>query len=140
MYLGPALQRIMSNFDDDFDNIKALVRGLHGPIRNVSRPQTPDATNDSTMNISSDGQSSTVTTSSPQNTFLDTMNANSRNSSHHHSNISLNLNIPSLVVTEVDHPNHDQHSQRRFSQFYLGLRRFSTSATVFSKLFLSISK
>lgn len=124
----------MSYFDDEFENVRALVRGLHGPTRNVSRPSSPDIDDTNIVNVSSTitSQSSTVTPSSSQNTFLDTMNANSKHSSHHHSNISLNLNIPSVVVTEVDHPNHDHHSQRRFSQFYLGLRRFSTSATVFS--------
>lgn len=48
---------------------------------------------------------------------------------HHQSNCS--LNIPSVVITDAnEHEDLFSSTQRRFSQLYSGLRRFSTSHTV----------
>lgn len=53
---------------------------------------------------------------------------------HHRSNHS--LNIPSVVVTGAnEHTDLLTSTQRRFSQLYSGLRRFSTSHTVCSTYF-----
>lgn len=50
-------------------------------------------------------------------------------SAHHHSNTS--LNIPSVIITDAnEHVDLLSSTQRRFSQLYSGLRRFSTSHTV----------
>lgn len=50
-------------------------------------------------------------------------------STHHQSNCS--LNIPSVVITDAnEHVDLFSSTQRRFSQLYSGLRRFSTSHTV----------
>lgn len=50
-------------------------------------------------------------------------------SAHHQSNCS--LNIPSVVITDAnEHIDLFSSTQRRFSQLYSGLRRFSTSHTV----------
>lgn len=118
----------MSN--DEYENVKALVRGLHAPNRNVSRPVSPSAPTTPThqSNVADIGRLPS------HNDFLQSFKTD-RNS-HHHSDNSLNLtqNVPALIVTDADQENlqHDQHGQRRFSQFYLGLRRFSNSYTVFS--------
>lgn len=51
---------------------------------------------------------------------------------HHQSNCS--LNIPSVVITDAnEHEDLFASTQRRFSQLYSGLRRFSTSHTVWNK-------
>lgn len=52
-------------------------------------------------------------------------------STHHQSNCS--LNIPSVVITDAnEHIDLFSSTQRRFSQLYSGLRRFSTSHTVWT--------
>lgn len=58
-------------------------------------------------------------------------------SSHHQSNCS--LNIPSVVITDAnEHIDLFSSTQRRFSQLYSGLRRFSTSHTVWKQWILWI--
>lgn len=52
-------------------------------------------------------------------------------STHHQSNCS--LNIPSVIITDAnEHADLFSSTQRRFSQLYSGLRRFSTSHTVWN--------
>lgn len=138
-----------------FENVTALVRGLHGPIKNVCRP----ASSVGSVVIGDDADDDYGRHSPPSTAPAPTDKYNSHkdhhrffpnflhhqfmttttplhNRQHRHSNPS--LNIPSLVVTEpplaatstADQPHHHQQ-QRRFSTLYLGLRRFSTSSLVY---------
>lgn len=135
-----------------FENVTALVRGLHGPIKNVCRPASSvgsvvvigdDDDNDGRHSPPSTAPAPTDKYNSHKDhhrffpnflhhQFMTTTPLHNRQ--HRHSNPS--LNIPSLVVTEpplaatstADQPH---HQQRRFSTLYLGLRRFSTSSLVY---------
>lgn len=165
----------MSNNPNDYEYIKALVRGLHIQ-KNVARPHdavllSPNARNDEpdTTSITEDddddyGDDDDETSRLP--TVVEGSAAAARRASdmrlskaelsrlrkqhkqtlrlnrkslpqseqpkqpfHHRSNHS--LNIPSVVVTGVnEHIDLLTSTQRRFSQLYSGLRRFSTSHTV----------
>lgn len=132
----------MSNDEEEFLNVKALVRGLHGPTKNVSRPPLSPQSGISSLTQQHQKQQQyhhnnlPQALSSPTDKYTchnDHHLNNHQNEQFHHSNHSLNMAVPSLVVTGTDHHdnNPDNPNQRRFSQFYLGLRRFSNSHTVF---------
>lgn len=153
-----------NNNPNEYQYIKALVRGLHIP-KNVARPDgsllypdrgcndepdTTSATDDDDELDEEDDRLSTVnevtTTSSRRSSDLRLskselnrlrkqhkqtlrLNKKSAQPAHHRSNHS--LNIPSVVVTSAnEHTDLLTSTQRRFSQLYSGLRRFSTSHTV----------
>lgn len=155
--------------NDEYKHVKTLIRELHGPAKNVSRPPSsslsslqiddPTVDHQNTANNGYDGLSeentsllglrqqtisiiSGSTTTSEQllqqQTLSDDNNelSMSKQKIHHYSNNSLSLPIPSLIVTGVDQADHPYNSQRRFSQFYFGLRRFSNSHTVLYNFFL----
>lgn len=162
----PCLTSSMSNNPNDYEYIKALVRGLHIQ-KNVARPQetallSPQLRNDepdTTSNTDDDddddddertrlptvdeagaSRASDLRLSKNELTRLrkqhkQTLRLNRKSLPqthqpiHHRSNHS--LNIPSVVVTGANDPTDLlTTTQRRFSQLYLGLRRFSMSHTV----------
>lgn len=111
---------------DEFAHVKTLVRELHAPPKNVCRPK------DSEKTVSADNVGEypvdhhtyahafpTRDQHLPQNSF----------------------SIPSLVVTGIDntdHPFGGSGGNRRFSNFNLGLRRFSASFMVFLLSFVAL--
>lgn len=133
----------MLNDEEEFLNVKALVRGLHGPTKNVSRPPLSPISGITSLTMQQHQKqqqyhhnNSSQALSSPVDKYTchnDHHHNHHNNEQFHHSNHSLNVTVPSLVVTGTDHHDSqaDNQSQRRFSQFYLGLRRFSNSYTVF---------
>lgn len=163
-----------NNNPNEYEYIKALVRGLHIP-KNVARPDgallSPHPTSRSSypLNPNSDTPEQDTTSATDDEEeeeeeedrlpSLDEANASGRRGSgmkitynelsrlrkqhkqtlrhnrkgqqpsHHRSNHS--LNIPSVIVTGANEQTDLLTStQRRFSQLYSGLRRFSTSHTV----------
>lgn len=119
--------------DDEYYHVKTLIRELHAPPKNVSRPPTPAGTPEENSSLL---ESSEQTTPITEFTNQSKHQSNKNNETTQQYNPS-NLPIPSLVVTGADQ--HEQEhpynsGQRRFSQFYFGLRRFSNSHTVFSKV------
>lgn len=158
---------------DEYNHVKTLIRELHGPAKNVSRPPPPSSSSLSSLQIDTRDHPNTAANnefdvgSSEENTSLlgprqqaisiiatagghatsehllqqtssDDNNdlSMSKQKFHHYSNNSLSLPIPSLIVTGVDQPDHPyNNNQRRFSQFYFGLRRFSNSHTVLYTIF-----
>lgn len=166
----------MSNNPNDYEYIKALVRGLHIQ-KNVARPHdaallSPNMRNDEpdTTSNTEDDDDDYNGDDDDENTRLPTVDEGGSSAArrasdlrlskhelarlrkqhkqtlrlnrkslpqtqqpklpiHHRSNHS--LNIPSVVVTGAsEHIDLLASTQRRFSQLYSGLRRFSTSHTV----------
>lgn len=143
---------------DEYNHVKTLIRELHGPAKNVARPPSSvslpvDNTNNADNPNSSGGgfdngslEENASLLGSPSQHNISIIAGNelgrhmhpsdssdlslSKQNPHHFSNNSLSLPIPSLIVTGVDQNDHTFNSQRRFSQFYFGLRRFSNSHTV----------
>lgn len=126
--------------DEEYASITRLVRELHAPDRNVCRRapilggtlDTPDEPIDLTPSPSPSPTPSTF-----RNKFLESLKADHRiPRTRHHSDVGLHPGtaIPSLIVTGTNgdplRRSPDPSGQRRFSQFYLGLRRFSSSNTV----------
>lgn len=139
----------------EYDFVKTLVRDLH-TIRNVSRPDDTKSHNTSRAavhmsaaekllfnRLDDNNHQSSVSDLEDSYNEGDDVNrdigkrqshANNllkkiASSTHHHSNCS--LNIPSVVITDAnEHVDLLSSTQRRFSQLYSGLRRFSTSHTV----------
>ena len=126
---------------------KELVRGIHN-LPNDHTTETPSSAQlqqlNNTINSSEHKKLKDTNLGSSQHS-LNNENSlqihNDHGTDHHHSNHSLNINaMPALVVTGTSSSNDtggDSNSNRRFSQFYLGLRRFSNSYTV-DKLFIFI--
>lgn len=113
----------MSN--DEFAHVKALVRELHAPKKNVRRPKNMEKTG------SADNLDEYPV---DHHTYAHTLPSKDQHFQHN------SFSIPSLVVTGID--NHDHPfggGTRRFSNFSgfnLGLRRFSASFMVFLLLFV----
>lgn len=104
---------------DDFTHVKALVRELHAPVKNVSRPRSMEKTGIADSSDDYPVDHHTYTQSFP---------------TRDHSFPRTRFSIPSLVVTGIDntdHPFGSSSGARRFSNFNLQLRRFSTSFMVF---------
>lgn len=104
---------------DEFAHVKTLVRELHAPIKNVSRPKPLDET----------GNADHV-----DNDHIDHHTYAQAFPTRDHTNTQNSFSIPSLVVTGIDNTDHPFGSaggNRRFSNFNLGLRRFSASFMVF---------
>lgn len=102
---------------DEFAHVKALVRELHAPIKNVSRPKEETGSADNIDDYHVDHHTYAQAFPTRNQPF-------SQNS----------FSIPSLVVTGIDntdHPFGNAGGNRRFSNFNLGLRRFSASFMVF---------
>lgn len=146
-----------NNNPDEYQYIKALVRGLHIP-KNVKRPDgtllsprrndepdTVSATTDdddddyerlstveekvSTYRRSSELRLTKSELNRLRKQHKQTIRANRKQPAHHRSYNS--LNVPSVVVTGVnEHTDLLTSTQRRFSQLYSGIRRFSASHTV----------
>lgn len=140
---------------DDYKYITALVRNLH-ITKNVSRPSDNESSPRSTLRA----PRRTAESESLLDLQLDTASMisdaddtndddegdegrdihrslhkrpvivpKSKTKGHHQSNTS--LNVPSVVITGVhEHVDILSSTQRRFSQLYSGLRRFSASHTV----------
>ncbi len=111
---------------DEFTHVKALVRELHAPTKNVSRPKHLDGTTTgSAGNIAEQ-----VDDFYPVDHHKYAHDFPARD--HHHFPQN-SFSIPSLVVTGIDNTDHPFGSgtNRRFSNFNLGLRRFSASFMVF---------
>lgn len=105
---------------DEFAHVKALVRELHAPTKNVSRPK----------HLEKSGSAENVVDDYPvdHHTYA---HAFPTRDQHFPQN---SFSIPSLVVTGIDntdHPFGSSGGNRRFSNFNLGLRRFSASFMVF---------
>lgn len=142
---------------DEYNHVKTLIRELHGPAKNVARPPSSvslpvDNTNTADNpncsggfgNGSLEENASLLGSPSQHNISIIAGNEQgghmhpsdssdlslSKQKTHHYSNNSLSLPIPSLIVTGADQTDQTYNSQRRFSQFYFGLRRFSNSHTV----------
>lgn len=100
---------------DEFTHVKTLVRELHVP-KNVRRPSLMEETSTSAGNLLNchPVDFHTYVNELPQREQRFTQNS---------------FSIPSLVVTGID--NTDHPFGRRFSNFNLGLRRFSASFMVF---------
>lgn len=126
--------------DDEYASVTRLVRELHAPDRNVCR-RTPllggplDAPDQPTDMTPSPSPSPTPNTF--RNKFLESLKADHRfTRTRHHSDVGLHPStaIPALIVTGTNgdplRRSPDGSGQRRFSQFYQGLRRFSSSNTV----------
>lgn len=103
---------------DELTHVKALVRGLHAPAKNVSRPKQ----------VRSAGRIDDVD-SEPIEHHTYAHDFPTRD--HHFPQNS--FSIPSLVVTGIDNNDHPfgGGAHRRFSNFNFGLRRFSASFMVF---------
>lgn len=142
---------LVANMSDEYENIKGLVRALHGPSKNIARPpikaqsmilpvgegsealllpQRNSSSSSASLNsarIIPSGTSSppsplTAQQVSPGNFERHYKFPNDQQPPIHH--------IPSLIVTEPDHSNSSDHLHKLFSQFQSGLRRFSHSNTV----------
>lgn len=104
---------------DEFAHVKALVRELHAPTKNVSRPK----------HLEKSGSAENVDDYPvDHHTYAHAFPARDQ---HFPQN---SFSIPSLVVTGIDntdHPFGSSGGNRRFSNFNLGLRRFSASFMVF---------
>ncbi|KAJ6643945.1 hypothetical protein Bhyg_08910 [Pseudolycoriella hygida] len=102
---------------DEFTHVTALVRGLHAPPKNVSRPKSMEKTGVTDDNDDPiDHHTYTHPFPTREQPFPQT-----------------SFSIPSLVVTGIDNTDHPFGSgsgNRRFSNFNLGLRRFSASFMV----------
>lgn len=143
-----------SEAENEYTSVKALIRDLH-TIRNVSRPdehkQPPSAAiqsmsdaekllfnrfddsprQSSASDIGSYNEGDAISRSCDVvgGKHLVVMKGHALPTYHHHSNYS--LNIPSVIVTDAnEHADLFSSTQRRFSQLYSGLRRFSVSHTV----------
>lgn len=132
--------------DDEYASVTRLVRELHAPDRNVCA-HTPllaggpfDAPDQPTEEVTPNPTPS-PTPNTFRNKFLESLKADHRTPrTRHHSDVGLHPGtaIPSLIVTgangDPQRRSPDGTGQRRFSQFYMGLRRFSSSNTVFLNL------
>lgn len=136
----------------NYEHIRALVRDLH-ITRNIARPEHLVETSTSCKNVSI-AQKLIVhqlnalngpckATVDHSNFFIEDDDASTNTSSLDLSltlpnnkrtkgtSIDTNFSIPSVVITDVNEPlDLITSTQRRFSQLYSGLRRFSTSHTV----------
>lgn len=110
---------------NQFESVRALVRGLHGPPRNVSRPiQEEDSSNETSRN-------SLVN-------LPDELHQQHRKIFDSHHMFDHALKIPTLLITgptspmSINSPTSPENPHRRFS--FGGLRRLSHSQTVFDRL------
>lgn len=109
---------------DEFAHVKALVRELHTP-KNVSRPKLMEKTG------SADNLDEYPV---DHHTYA---HAFPTRDQHFPPN---SFSIPSLVVTGIDNHDHPYGGgNRRFSNFNLGLRRFSSSFMVFLLCFVAFT-
>lgn len=126
---------------DQFEHVKALIRELHAPPKNVSRPKS-NTTNSILIDLTTtndgsggkedggiDGGGGGGGGGQRRSSFTDFINSTQRHL-RRHSSIS-SLSVPSVIITDVNDIDHHDNSHRRFSQFNFGLRRFSHSNTVF---------
>lgn len=140
----PPQKHTMSQpLDEEYASVTRLVRELHAPDRNVCRrPLLPpggllDAPDHPSIDLTP-SPSPSPTPNTFRNKFLESLKADHRiPRTRHHSDVGLHPGtaIPSLIVTGANgdplRRSPDSSGQRRFSQFYMGLRRFSSSNTVF---------
>lgn len=125
----------------DYDSVKALILGIHAPVKNVSRPTTPikcitrpDSPTDnddvgnrpSSFNLVNSNEN--ISKESPKTSNNSVLLSPKRHSLQVH-HMDHALRIPTLLITGPGSPSHtlDNH-HRRFS---FGLRRLSHSQTVF---------
>ena len=120
------------NDQNQFESVRALVRGLHGPPRNVSRPiSEEDSSNENSKNTS---HNSLVNLDSRP----DDLHHQNRKLFDHHNIFEHSLKIPTLLITgptsplSCSSPTSPENPHRRFS--FGGLRRLSHSQTVFDRL------
>lgn len=110
--------------DNQYESVKALVRGLHGPAKNVSRPLSH-----SDDEKSDDGELAPIQIKDPR--IRSILLAPKRHSLQpHHSHSENALRIPTLMITAPGSPTPSINNQNR--RFSFGLRRHSHSHTVFS--------
>lgn len=118
----------------EYDSVKALILGIHAPVKNVSRPSTP--TKSSGSRPSSPTETSDDICEKPNTLNLNFVKDSPKNSllmlspkrhslQVHHLD---SLRIPTLMITGPTSPSHMDNHHRRFS---FGLRRHSHSHTVF---------
>lgn len=114
-----------------FESVRALVRGIHGPTRNISRPiQEEDF---STENSREASRNSLVNLDARP----DDLHQQHRKLFDSHHMFDHALKIPTLLITGPtspmsNSPTSPENPHRRFS--FGGLRRLSHSQTVFDRL------
>lgn len=145
----------MSGGDENktnYEHIKALVRDIH-VTKNVARPdQLINSTLINNHNDTSSGRS-TSRSQSPMRqqwlpieldrtmTGITILDAADKHATHQNHMDESNLIVPSVIITDSTEPlDLFQSTQRRFSQLYSGLRRLSTSHTVWNTIVKQVQK
>lgn len=108
----------------DYDSVRALILGIHAPVKNVSRPSSP--TEFGTDDVASNDKPSSISfIKDPQKSSL-LLSPKRHSLQVHH--FDHTLRIPTLLVSGPASPSHtlDNHLRR----FSFGLRRHSHSHTV----------
>lgn len=145
----------MSGGDENktnYEHIKALVRDIH-VTKNVARPdQLINSTlinnhNDTTSRHSTNRSESPIrqrllpTELDRSMTGITICDAADKHAAHQNHMDESNLIVPSVIITDATEPlDLFQSTQRRFSQLYSGLRRLSTSHTVWNTIVKQIQK